>query len=277
MKKISALFILARPLNLFFVILAQVLCAYYVIHLKYSIDLAILFLGTTAVTAAGYMINDYFDVKADAINKPKKVFVGRKVSRLETLLFVFIFNTCTLIAILFSSLPRLYFWIFLSTIFCLWLYSYLLKRSFLAGNLLVAFFSAYSIFILSYLGRSNNVLLSLTGFAFLSNLIREIIKDCEDLKGDLLLNSRTIPIVLGLTVSKGIVLALNLVFIAAIWVVYLNNGNDNLITSVLVISALMVYVSYLMLDGKHPNFNFKMASNILKIVMLVGCLSIPLI
>jgi 4-hydroxybenzoate polyprenyltransferase len=275
MKKIWAYIALARPLNLFFVVLAQVLCAYYILHLKLDLKLAVLFISTVMITAAGYIINDYFDVKADAVNKPKKVFVGRTVRRRDALFFVFILNFGTLLTAWLCGLGKTYLVVFSLTIVSLWFYSYLLKRSFLAGNLLVAFLASYSIYILSYMGEKNNLLLSFVFFAFFSNLIREIIKDCEDIKGDLLLNSRTIPIIIGIPFTKVIISILNTIFITSVMVAYYKYQETKMLASIFIIVGLCAYIYYLMIDKKSENF--KTASQIMKVIMLVGCLSIPLV
>ncbi len=267
---------LTRPINLFFVVLAQVLCAIYILNLSIDYRLILFFIGSALITAAGYVINDYFDIKADAINKPNKVYVGREISRRKALLFVFTLNLSTVILSFVGNQMFIYIYTFL-TIVGLWFYSYQLKRTFLIGNILIAFLGGFSIYIHSYLGKPNTMLLAFSLFALLSNLIREIIKDAEEIKGDLLLNAKTLPIVLGIKNTKIVVSILSLLFLVAIWVGFVQHNDFKLVTSVLVVSSLLFYVQYLIWYTQNTHLAFKKSSQILKIIMLIGCLSIPLL
>lgn len=273
--EIKALLQLTRPLNLFFVILAQVLCSFYILDSPVSTSLIILFSGTFLITAAGYIINDYFDIKADAINKPRQVYIGRDISRRKALLSVFILNVTALSLSLF--LPRTITYAFLVVIFLLWLYSYLFKRSFLIGNFLVAGMAGFSIWILGYFESNISVLLlAFVFFAFITNLIREIIKDCEDVKGDLLLKSRTLPIILGIQGTRYIILILNVVFLVAVWYCTINYGVMALYIPSSIITILTILVTISLFKNKVSS-RFKSASNGLKTIMLIGCLSILLL
>jgi 4-hydroxybenzoate polyprenyltransferase len=267
---------LTRPLNLFFVVLAQVLCAVYILDLSIDYRLVLFFVGSALITAAGYVINDYFDVKADAVNKPSKVYVGRQVSRRKALLFVFTLNFITICLTFVGNLKFIYIYSFIA-IFGLWLYSYILKRTFLIGNLLISCLAGFSIYILSYLSESNNLLLAFSLFAFITNLIREIIKDAEDIKGDLLLNAKTLPIVLGENKTKIVISILCVIFLAFLWMAFSNYANMKLIASVLIINVLTGYVLYTLWTAVNNRIAFKQSSQTLKIIMLVGCLSIPLL
>ncbi len=257
-------------------VLAQVLCAIYILGLTINWRMVLFFMGSALITAAGYVINDYFDIKADAINKPNKVYVGREISRRQALLFVFVLNMSTIFLSFVGNQKFIYFYSFL-TIVGLWFYSYTLKRTFLIGNILIAFLGGFSIYILSYLSQPNSLLLAFSLFAFLSNLIREIIKDAEDIKGDLLLNAKTLPIKLGIKNTKIIVSMLSLIFLISIWIGLFRHNDFKLITSVLVVTGLLFYVQYLIWFTHNTHLAFKKSSQTLKIIMLIGCLSIPLL
>lgn len=275
LTEVKALLQLTRPLNLFFVILAQVLCSFFILDSPISTALIILFSGTFLITAAGYIINDYFDIKADAINKPKQVYIGRDISRRKALLSVFILNVSALGLSLF--LPRAITYAFLIVIFLLWLYSYLFKRSFLIGNLLVASMAGFSIWILGYFESNLSVLLlAFVFFAFITNLIREIIKDCEDVKGDILLKSKTLPIVLGIQGTRFIILSLNIIFLSAVWYCTVNYGLNTLYVPSSIITVMTILITISIFKNKVPS-GFKKASMGLKVIMLIGCLSILLL
>ena len=276
MKKLLDYISLTRPINLFFVVLTQVLCAFYILNLSLNWQLVLFFLGSAMITAAGYVINDYFDIKADAVNKPKKVYVGRTISRRQALLFVFVLNFSTIGMSFIANSTFIYTYCAI-TIFGLWFYSYLLKRTFLIGNIVIALLAGFSVYVLSYWGEPNNLLISFSFFAFLTNLIREIIKDSEDIKGDLLLNSKTLPIVIGVRKTKIIIIVLSILLLIFIWIAFIKYNNWKLFASVSVISGLLGYTIYLLLNQKNAKLSFKKGSQILKIIMLIGCLSIPLL
>lgn len=273
MNSIKGLISLSRPLNLFFVVLAQALCSIYILELEINAALISLCLGTVLITAAGYIINDYFDVKTDAYNKPKKVVIGRKIKRLTALSFVLFLNSSSLIlAFIFN---RQVLFSYLIVIVLLWLYSYIFKKSFLIGNLLVAGLAAYSLYILAYLGESNNLLLAFSGFAFITTLIREIIKDCEDIRGDAAIGAKTLPIVFGHPTSRIIILLLVLIFNAMVAYTYIEYGHKQLLGSSILVVVLS-WVSIYFVFSKNIIKGFKEASLIMKLLMLVGCLSILL-
>lgn len=273
-KELFALIALSRPLNLFFVALAQVLCSVYIMEITDYPRLLLLFSGTLMITAAGYVINDYFDIKADAINKPNNVLIGRAVSRRKALLFVLILNASSLLIALFIGKPI--FLTYLTIIVLLWLYSYLLKRSFLIGNLLVASLAGFSIYILSYFKPINNLMIAFVFFAFITNLIREIIKDAEDIKGDLLLRSNTLPIKLGIQNTRIIIVILMIGFLMSIWYATVMYQNSTLYLPAGLISVITVW-SVIVLFKENMNKGFSAASNFLKVIMLIGCMSIPLL
>ncbi len=186
------------------------------------------------MAAGGYVINDYYDVQIDTINKPGKVIIGRHILPKDALIFYRILNIAGVIAGCASAflmgLPLLGF-IFALYISGLWFYSYSLKRRLLTGNLIIAFFVAlvplvsgvteYS----SLMKSMDSIALvlapcwlygligiySLSIFALLTTLAREIVKDTEDMDGDKSANSRTLPIVFGTRAVKITVTTLLLV------------------------------------------------------------------
>lgn len=213
LSHLLALLRLIRFGNLSMVLLTQVFTYFFLSVNFHPSDLLqpsaiLLFVTTILVTAAGYIINDYHDVKADIVNKPGKVIVGYTVSRRQAIFYYVTFN---LLAIAFSiQLNRYVALAVLLCIMMLWFYSVSLKRKFLTGNLLVAILAAMVLVIVG-LGKEMQVSLYLwvyAIFAFTIHLIREIIKDLEDEKGDLELGCRTIPIVMGTDKTKRILYVL---------------------------------------------------------------------
>jgi 4-hydroxybenzoate polyprenyltransferase len=165
------------------------------------------------VAAGGYIINDYMDVMLDLINKPGKVIVGKTISRRWAMFLHLLLNGLALFfALLIGKKIAL---LVLICAICLWLYSQFLKKTYLAGNLLVAALTAFTIWIL-YVFNPNIMQAGIwvySLFAFGTTLIREIIKDAEDLRGDQKFKSRTLPIVVGIRKTKNILFFLQVVLI----------------------------------------------------------------
>lgn len=211
-------FRLIRINNLLIISITQVFAYYFLspgisIQNLFQIKFIFLLTSTFMVAAAGYIINDYMDVMLDLVNKPTKVIVGNSISRRWAMLLHFALNASAfLLALAISKKIAL---LVLTCSFCLWAYSQLLKKTYLSGNLLVALLTASTLFILLVL--DNNLMQAgiwVYGiFAFLSTLIREIIKDTEDMRGDQQFKCRTLPIVLGIRKTKDILFWLHIVLI----------------------------------------------------------------
>lgn len=200
---LAALLRLTRFWNLIIIGLAQYCTAGFLIDPKtiFSVDLLLLSVSTILVAAAGYIINDYYDVKIDLINKPDRVVIGKNITRRYAILFHSSLSVSG-VAIGFLLNWKIGVINFLS-VFFLWLYSNNLKRQPFVGNFVVAMLTGISILIVNILYGSNNHLVSIYAlFAFFMTLVREMIKDMEDLRGDNTFGCRTLPIIWGLRKAK---------------------------------------------------------------------------
>ncbi|MCR5454757.1 MAG: geranylgeranylglycerol-phosphate geranylgeranyltransferase, partial [Bacteroidales bacterium] len=215
------------------------------------LDFAILTLAQILVAAGGYIINDYFDMKADKINRPDDQIVGSEVTRgTATNYHLATSITGCVLGMLVSM--RVGFWplglIFPFEVGLLWFYSSAYKGMFLVGNLVVSFLVATLPFLPSlyeYRGLifvDDPALISgafdpailiywsigLGSFAFLTTMMREIIKDMEDIDGDMEQGCRTMPIVIGVTASKIIVCIFIVATIAGLIFSYYNYLGEDL-------------------------------------------------
>ena len=217
---LTGFFKLIRYPNLIIIVLSQYLFRYFILlplmkveHIEpvfSHLNFALLVLSTVLIAAAGYAINDYFDIRTDRINRPHKIVVGRLISRRKAMLTHAAFNIiAVLIGIYLSYTVHSYrlasIHIVISVL--LWLYSLKYKAYFLIGNLIVAFVSALTILIVwifeLYAFRTGDplelaklmcdqwlwpylkfFLWAYIAYAFVTSLIREIIKDIEDVEGD---------------------------------------------------------------------------------------------
>jgi 4-hydroxybenzoate polyprenyltransferase len=269
--------------------------------LLYGMDLqfseahfALLVVSVLFITAAGYVINDYFDAPVDMINRPSRVMLSRLIPRRMAIVVHLTLSIIGVAAGIYLSFAiRLSFlsMIFLLVPGILWFYSTTYKRQFLLGNLIVAFLTALvplmvilfevPLLIREY-GREMvrnqidfHTLTAWVGgyalFAFLFTLIREIVKDMEDFEGDRAYGRNTLPVVLGLKTTRYVVLALTgvaVVFIAAVLVLYLTDLMTVLYTVLLVMAPLAFAVFRLLRASTAEQYH--QVSSWLKGIMLAG-------
>ena len=222
MKQISLLIKnllkLIRWNNLLIVAVTQYSAAFFLIksmgleELLMNPKMLFLCLGTVLITAAGYVINDYYDIKIDYVNKPDRVVVGKFLKRRSIIILHATLNTLGVLAGLLVS------WqiglINFLVVGLLWLYSNQLKRLPLLGNLTVALLTGLSVFVVYMLYRESIFLFATYAFfAFFISLIREIIKDMEDVEGDKKFDCKTLPITIGIRKSKLVIYLISIIFL----------------------------------------------------------------
>jgi 4-hydroxybenzoate polyprenyltransferase len=257
-------------------------------------DFILLVAATVFITAGGYVINDYFDIKTDLINKGK-VIVGTKIPRRKAMMWHSILNVAGVSAGFYISYKAGYIWLgtmFLLVSGLLYFYSASYKRQFLIGNIIVAILTAmvpllvvfyewpalYKYYTINAirLPQINFIIYWVGGFAlfaFMTNLIREIIKDIEDFEGDIAYGRNTVPVVIGVLSSKIVSISLIIITIIMLYLVWHFFINDILtfiyLTAVIVLPLL--YVIYKLVISSEKK-QLHSASRIMKIVMLTGVL-----
>lgn len=257
-------------------------------------DFIILVLSTVFITAAGNVINDYFDIRTDLINRGS-IIVGNTISRRKAMMYHNIFNVLGVAGGFYISWRIGYFWMgvfFLLVSGLLYFYSATYKRQFLIGNIVVAFLTAmvpmlvvvfeatpvfrfYSSVTLSFPGVS--LLFFWVGgfalFAFLTTIIREIVKDIEDYEGDMTFGRNTLPIVAGITTSKLIVeflSAATLFLLYLIWYIYLRDVLTLCYITVFIFSPFIYVGIKIMRSSSREDLH--VASRVVKLIMLAGTL-----
>ncbi len=267
--------------------------------------LTLLMLATVLITAGGYVINDYFDVKIDQINRPDRLIVTRSVTKPEAMRLFQVLTAAGIVCGIVASVC-LRSWvtavIFVFVPGLLWFYSASYKRQFLVGNLIVALAAALCPLLIAIAnvawlkhlyGDVNGIdVLSLTtlphdlymwiggfaAFAFWGTFIREIIKDMQDVTGDRELECHSLPVVLGEPATKGIVTALLLAMAGAIvwlawWVIPFPNGWNSLHARYVVLGLLVPIACelWLLWSARIPS-DYRTAQSVMKFVLLMGVL-----
>ncbi|HWA33810.1 MAG TPA: geranylgeranylglycerol-phosphate geranylgeranyltransferase [Cyclobacteriaceae bacterium] len=205
--------LITRFWNLLIIGVAQYFTAIFLIDQEklYDARLLLLSVSTMIIAAAGYIINDYYDVKIDLINKPERVVIGKGMKRRYALFFHTILSvTGVVIGVALNwKIGILNFF----CAFLLWLYSNALKREPFVGNFAVALLTGLSILIINILYPPMSIAIVIYAlFAFFITLVREIIKDLEDLKGDDTFGCKTLPIVWGIRRTKAFIYILIILF-----------------------------------------------------------------
>ncbi len=158
-------------------------------------------ISTVMIAAAGYIINDYYDQKIDMVNRPEKVVVGTMFRRRLAML-AHIVLTLGAISIGFYLNPKVGV-VHIFSSFFLWYYSNQLRRITLIGNLVIAFLSGLTLLMVCvYLGRNEILVYIYASFAMAIALIREVLKDIEDVKGDSAFGCESIPVIFGIRGAK---------------------------------------------------------------------------
>jgi len=257
-------------------------------------DFLILVVSTCFITAAGYVINDYFDIRADLINRGT-IIVGNTITRRMAMMYHNVFNILGVIGGTYVSARIGYIWLgifFVLISGLLYFYSATYKRQFLIGNIIVALLVAavpmivvvydaapvyawYSQAALDFPGVA--ILFWWVGgfalFAFLTTLIREIIKDMEDCEGDRETGRKTLPVISGLVTCRTIVVLLSAATIALlyfVWFRYLNDRVTLVYISVLLVLPFAVVIARVL--SSRDKRHLHSASSLMKLIMLAGIL-----
>lgn len=304
MKTLAAFFRLVRWPNLVFIALTQVLfeyCIYRKLYPATFIDAAetrqfiFLILASVLIAAAGYIINDYFDLNIDQVNKPGKVVVSVYINRRWV---IFWHMSLSLLGLFFtvSALPIDSYWYLvlanLASIILLWFYSTNLKKQLLIGNVLISLLTAWVILVIffsKYPLKIHSLLLVdpaevrffrftvlYASFAFIISLIREVIKDMEDMEGDRKYNCRTMPILWGINASKvfvavWIIVLLAMVSIAQFYVLAFGWWHS-VLYCILFIIVPLIWIFRKLFEAQSAE-DFHRLSTVIKLVMLTGILS----
>ncbi|HEY8934482.1 MAG TPA: geranylgeranylglycerol-phosphate geranylgeranyltransferase [Cyclobacteriaceae bacterium] len=270
---------LTRFGNLLIIVLAQYFTAGFLVttwsELILNIHFFLLCSSTVLIAAAGYIINDYYDVKIDFVNKPDRVVIGKNITRRFAILYHVIFSSLGILIGLYLSWRVAAVNVF--SVFLLWLYSNNLKRQPFIGNLSVAFLTGLSIYVVEVFFRTgNSFVIIYASFSFFMTLVREIIKDMEDLKGDNIFGCRTLPIVLGIRKTKMIIYGI--LAMLALTVLLLNEFYTGLPLYYFILFLFIPLIWLLTrLIRADTTKDYAWLSNFCKIIMLLGILSMAFV
>jgi 4-hydroxybenzoate polyprenyltransferase len=299
---IAAFLKLIRLPNLMFIALTQVLFQYCIYYPLYGDDIPpadttnffLLVASSLLIAAAGYIINDYFDINIDEVNKPEKMVVDKVINRRWAIAWHLVLSAAGVLLTMLA-LPVFEKWyLVLANIFCvvlLWFYSTTFKRKVLIGNISISLLTGWTILLIFLSKVSFNDAFETAhdgqakffrfaflyaGFAFIISLIREAVKDVEDMPGDQKYGCRTMPIVWGLNATK-VYIAVWLIILIAILVViqfYVLQFQWWWAVGycILLIVLPLLYIFYKLFKAVTVA-DYHRLSSLLKLVMLTGIVS----
>lgn len=288
---------LIRWPNLVFIVLTQVLfyfCIYLPLYNQHQlIKLLLLTIASVFIAAAGYIINDYFDVNIDQVNKPQQNMVDKVIHRRWAIIWHLALSGAGVLLTLYAV--RLQHWFVvlanLTCVFLLWFYSTSFKRRLLIGNVVISLLTAWTILVLFFaFSNPQNAFnagdalsvrffrraILYASFAFIISLIREAIKDMEDLEGDERYGCKTLPVVAGIRTTKiytgvWITVLLATLLILQIYVLQFGWWPSAVYSLLLVILPLASVIQKLRTASAKADF--ARLSSLTKRIMLAGILS----
>jgi 4-hydroxybenzoate polyprenyltransferase len=307
MKTIAAFFKLIRWPNLVFIALTQMLFYFFVympmLHTAVKLNQNFLFLllviASVLIAAAGYIINDYFDVQIDAINKPERMVIGKTIKRRWAIILHWFFSGIGILLSVYVSYKTATWSIAvfnIISVFALWVYSAIFKKKLLLGNLIIAALTSWTILVVYFFVGANivslngwnnsynifderrffKVALLYAGFAFIMTLIREVIKDLEDMEGDRKYDCNTMPIAWGVPAAKVFVGVWIIVAATTLFIVQLYAWQSGRwVAALYFIFTLIIPLFYLLKKFSYAitTADYAKLSTIVKIIILAGILS----
>ena len=280
--KIFSLFSVVRGYNILIVVIAQYLTSAFILahelplrEVFFDTNLFFLILASASTIASGYIINNFYDSEKDLINRPKKTMLDRVVSQRTKLSVYFVLNFATIFFASYVSFRAVVF--FSIYIFIIWFYSHRLKKILFLGNLVASILAITPFFVIFiYYKNFETVIFIHATFLYLMIVMRELVKDLENMQGDLAQNYKTIPLVYGERWSK-FFLAICCVLAVVPLLLLITRFEIGYMDYYFYSSLLLLIIFLLLLYFSKAKWQYLLLHNILKLIIVTGVFSILLI
>lgn len=282
LTKFFSLFSVVRGYNILVILIAQYLTSIYILapnlplrKVLFDLNLLMLVLATASAIASGYIINNFYDSEKDLINRPRKSMLDRLVSQNTKLSAYFVLNFLSVIFASYVSFRAVLF--FSIYIFGIWFYSHKLKKYLFVGNITAAILAVIPFFaVFIYYKNFDLVIFVHATFLFLLISMHEVIKDLNNLKGDLVQNYQTIPVVYGERIAKKMLTVLSIITLVPS-VLLITRFEIGYMTYYFyaTILALVLFVIVLWLSNRKQHYTLLYI--IVKLGIVIGVFSIVLI
>jgi 4-hydroxybenzoate polyprenyltransferase len=282
MLKLISMFVVVRGFNLALIVIAQYITAIFIMAPNKSLSevlfdrpLFALILATIGAIASGYIINNFYDSEKDNINRPHKSTLEQYVSQNTKLILYFVINFIVVIIASYVSFRSVLF--FSIYIFSIWFYSHKVKKMPIVGNLISAILTITPFFAIFLYYKNYSGLIFIFGFyLFLVLSMRELIKDLENLKGDLTLDYKTVPVVYGEKTAKSMITVL--VMINVLVTGYLVSSYDlGKMDYFFYGSVSLLFLVVILVYKAESQRQYIWVHNLLKLLVLLGVFSIVLL
>lgn len=280
--KFFSMFSVVRGYNILIIVIAQYLASVYIFsHDKpvreviFDVNLLMLVLASAAVIAGGYIINNFYDSEKDMINRPRKSMLDRLVGQNTKLSFYFVLNFSAVIMASYVSFKAVVF--FSIYIFVIWLYSHKLKKLPFVGNLVSAILAITPFFaIFIYYRNFEHVIFVHAMYLFIIISMRELTKDLENIKGDLVQDYKTIPVVYGEKASKVMLTVLTVLTLIPTYFLVFHYTVGHM-RFFFYASVVLLAIFLFILWKSKSKIHYLILHNILKFIIVAGVFSIVLI
>lgn len=278
LTKILGAFYVVRIHNIVLLVLAQYLTSIFILSsseswkIIFDKNLFLVILCSTICIVSGFIVNDYYDVKKDSINTPIKFKLGESIDDKTKLLLYFFLNILAVVVSSFISIRAILF--FSIYIFFIWFYSHKLRKLVFIGNLFYSILTITPFFaILLYFKKIEFIIIAYALFLFFILLLKDIVKDMKNIKGDFSVNHKTIPVVFGESFAKILISLIAFINILLLINLYFNfsRGYMNIFYGVSLI-LLLFFLIKLYLSKKVSDYLF--LHNILRFIIAFGVFSI---
>ncbi|HZH68909.1 MAG TPA: geranylgeranylglycerol-phosphate geranylgeranyltransferase [Flavobacteriaceae bacterium] len=280
--KMLSLFSVVRGYNILVIVIAQYLTSIYILapekpffKVLFDPNLFVIVAASALAIASGYIINNFYDTPKDLINRPNKTLLDNLISQNTKLSVYFVMNFLSVILASYISFRAVVF--FSLYIFFIWFYSHKLKKYPFIGNLtasVLAITPFFAVFV--YYQNFQMVVFVHATFLFLIISMRELVKDLENIKGDLAQNYHTIPVVYGEKVSKLMLTVVSVLAFVPLLLLLIKFEIGYMKYYFYLTAALLVLVLYLVWRSS-KKFDYVLLHNILKFIIVVGAFCIALI
>ncbi|MFZ3563337.1 geranylgeranylglycerol-phosphate geranylgeranyltransferase [Tenacibaculum finnmarkense] len=278
-KKLFSLLSVVRGYNILVLIAAQYLAAIFIFSDHKSIKLVLfdwhllyLVIATICVVAAGYIINNFYDKNADKINRPIKTSLDSYVKQ-ETKLSLYFFLNFTGFGfgLLVSWRAAFFFAVY---IFSIWLYSHKLKKHPFIGLISVTILTILPFFVLFvHYKNFSKVIFVHAIFLFLIILIRELIKNLENIKGAIINNYNTFPVKYGEKNTKKLIILLMFLTLAPISILFKYPAIQYMKYYFYLAAFVLIFIGFYTWKASKTN-QYRLLHNVLKVLLLIGVFSL---
>ncbi|MDC7994214.1 geranylgeranylglycerol-phosphate geranylgeranyltransferase [Altibacter sp. HG106] len=280
--KSFSLLSVVRGYNILIIVLAQYLTSIYILapelpirHVILDINMLMLVLASAAAIAGGYIINNFYDREKDLINRPRKTMLDRLISQRTKLSTYFVLNFLSVVLASYVSFKAVIF--FSLYIFGIWFYSHKLKKYPAIGNIVASTLAVIPFFAVFIYYRNFDVVIFVHAtFLFLLIAMRELVKDLENLKGDLAQNYRTIPVVYGEGLSKRMLTILSLLTLVPAYFLITQFEIGYMYLYFYGSMLALAFFVFILWKSKEK-LHYMILHGILKFVIVIGVFSIVLI